>query len=158
MTTPRPKRHVNRRNFSHEPIADYVDPPGTLLKPSNLSAGTICNFPRNPLDAFCPDGSPPSKIDDITGNLTTLSSNAGTSYLTAAIASSTVIGSRSPSDKLPPPPNSNPDGADIIMQANDDDAASTASTEASIFGGANELWENQYRQIRRRHQDQRRDL
>ena len=33
------------------------------------------------------------------------------------------------------------------MQANDDDAASTASTEASIFGGANEPWENQYRQI-----------
>ena len=40
MTTPRPKRHVNRRNASHEPIADYVDPPGILLKPSNLSAGT----------------------------------------------------------------------------------------------------------------------
>ena len=41
MSTPRPKRHVNRRNASHEPIADYVDPPGVVLKPSNLSTGTI---------------------------------------------------------------------------------------------------------------------
>ena len=75
MSTPRPKRHLNKRNASHQDLADYDDPAGVVLKPTNLSAGTIYNFPRNPLDIFCPDGSPPSKIDDITGNLTTISSD-----------------------------------------------------------------------------------
>ena len=105
MSAPRPKRHLNRKNASAEDFTDYEDPPGVELKPSNASTGTIYNFTRHPLDIFGIDVSPPSKIDDITGNITTLASEAGTSYQTAAaIASSTVIGFRSPRDVIPPPP------------------------------------------------------
>ena len=79
MSAPKPKRHLNKRNITNEDFATYDDPPGVELKPSNASTGTICNFPRTPLDIFCTDGSPPSKIDDITANLTSLASKAGTS-------------------------------------------------------------------------------
>ena len=103
MSAPRPKRHLNRKNASAEDFTDYEDPPGVELKPSNASTGTIYNFTRppfdtfrtdgsHPLDIFGTDGSPPSKNDDIAANLTFLASGAGTSYRTAAIASSTTHG------------------------------------------------------------------
>ena len=149
MSAPRPKRHLNRKNASAQDFTDYEDPPGVDLKPSNASTGTIYNFTRHPLDIFGIDVSPPSKIDDITGNITTLASEAGTSYQTAAaIASSTVIGFRSPRNVEPLPPLPVPPAADVIMQANDDDAASLASTTVSLFGGADGPWENEHRIVR----------
>ena len=105
MSAPRPKRHLNRKNASAEDFTDYEDPPGVELKPSNASTGTIYNFTRHPLDIFGIDGSPPSKIDDITGNITTLASEAGTSYQTAAaIASINCVFKSFASSRVSAPP------------------------------------------------------